>query len=439
LSQSGASSLARHDPFQALRQRDFAIYAFGRFVFGAATMLMQATISWHVYDITHSKLQLGMIGLVQFIPAFFGLSLIGGAVADGHDRRRIAMAAELVAALAAVCLMLATDGGAIHVIVIYAAVIVIALASAFENPARQALLPSVVSKAAFPNAITVSTTVQQFGFVTGPALGGLLIAVSGVGLAYAANAILIILSVVCLFALKPRAREGPRRTVSVAAIREGIQFVFHRQVLLGAMTLDLFAVIFGGAVALLPVYARDILHVGAWGYGLLLASADIGALAMAVALMFVPQIQRPGRALLFAVLGFGVFTIIFGFSRSYWLSLLAYGLVGCSDQISVVMRQTTVQLATPDDLRGRVTSVNMLFIGASNQLGRVESGFLAWATTATFTVVSGGIGCLAVLGLVSAKLPELRRYRIGTPQLSSATAIAEAVDDEEMAHAAGGS
>ena len=257
-------------------------------------MLMQATISWHVYDITGSKLQLGMIGLVQFIPAFFGLSLIGGAVADSHDRRRLAIIAELIAAGAALSLMLATDGGAIHLGVIYAAVIVIAVASAFENPASQALLPSLVTKGAFPNSITVTTTVRQFGFVTGPALGGLLIALSGVGLAYGANAVLIGISVVCLFVLRPRAREGPRRTVSLAAIKEGVQFVFHRQVLLGAMTLDLFAVIFGGAVALLPVYARDILHVGAWGYGFLLASADIGALVMAVALMFVPQVQRPG-------------------------------------------------------------------------------------------------------------------------------------------------
>ncbi len=440
MTQSGATPPPRHDPFLALRQRDFAIYALGRFIFGAATMLMQATISWHVYDITGSKLQLGMIGLVQFIPAFFGLSLIGGAVADSHDRRRLAIIAELIAAGAALSLMLATDGGAIHLGVIYAAVIVIAVASAFENPASQALLPSLVTKGAFPNSITVTTTVRQFGFVTGPALGGLLIALSGVGLAYGANAVLIGISVVCLFVLRPRAREGPRRTVSLAAIKEGVQFVFHRQVLLGAMTLDLFAVIFGGAVALLPVYARDILHVGAWGYGFLLASADIGALVMAVALMFVPQVQRPGRALLFAVLGFGVFTVVFGFSRSYWLSLLAYGLVGASDQISVVMRQTTVQLATPDDLRGRVTSVNMLFIGASNQLGRVESGFLAAATTATFTVVSGGIGCLAVLGFVSAKMPELRRYRIGTPHLQTVdTQIAEAVEEEESALAAGGS
>jgi MFS family permease len=436
---SHAPPAGPHDPFLALRQRDFAIYAGGRFVYGAATMMMQATIAWHIYDITHSKWQLGFIGLVQFIPALFGLSLIGGAFADGHDRRLIAMLAEALAASAAICLMLFTDAGSVHVLVIYAAVIVIAVASSFENPASQSLLPSVVSKEAFANSITVSTTIRQFGFVSGPAVGGLLIAVSGVGLAYGANAALIGASILCMAFLRPRAREGPPRTVSVAAIKEGVQFVFGRQVLLGAMTLDLFAVIFGGAAALVPVFAKDILNVGAWGYGLLLASGDIGALIMAVALMFLPQMRRPGRALIVAVAGFGVSTVVFGISRNYLLSLAAYGCVGAFDQISVVMRQTTVQLATPDDLRGRVTSVNMLFIGASNQLGRVESGFVAAATTATFAVVSGGIGCLGVLGLVGTKMPELRRYRIGDETaVDMPELVAEATDEEEAAMAAGG-
>jgi MFS family permease len=408
-------STTKHDPFEALRQRNFTIYAVGNLLYGASLMMTQAAIAWQVYDISGSKLQLGMIGLVQFIPAFFGLSLIGGAFADSHDRRRIAITGQAIGMGATIWLMAFTDRGGIDLWLIYAAVIVIAVASAFENPARQALLPSVVTPKAFPNGITVSTTMRQFGFVTGPALGGLLIAVSGVGLAYGAVAILIGGSIVCLFFLHPREREGARRTVSVAAIKEGVQFVWHRQVLLGVMTLDMFAVIFGGAAALLPVFARDVLDVGAWGYGLLLASADVGAMFMAIALMFLPQIQRPGRALLFAVLGFGVGTVVFGLSRSYPLSLAAYAFVGASDQVSVVMRFTTVQLATPDELRGRVTSVNNLFIGASNQLGRVESGFVAAATTATFAVASGGIACLGVLGAVASLMPDLRRYKIGDP------------------------
>ncbi|MEO9254778.1 MAG: MFS transporter, partial [Tepidiformaceae bacterium] len=331
-----ATAPAKHDPFQALRQRNFAIYSLAGTLYGASLMMTQAAIAWQVYDISGSKLQLGMIGLVQFIPAFFGLSLIGGAFADSHDRRRIAITGQAIAMAATIWLMAFTDRGGIDLWLIYVAVIVIAVASAFENPARQALLPSVVTLEAFPNGITVSTTMRQFGFVTGPALGGLLIALSGVGLAYGAVAILIAGSIVCLFFLRPRERDGPRRTVSVAAIKEGVQFVWHRQVLLGVMTLDMFAVIFGGAAALLPVFARDVLDVGAWGYGLLLASADVGAMFMAIALMFLPQIQRPGRALLFAVLGFGAGTVVFGLSRSYPLSLAAYAFVGASDQVSVV-------------------------------------------------------------------------------------------------------
>jgi hypothetical protein len=237
--------------------------------------------------------------------------------------------------------------------------------------------------------------------------------VSGVGTAYLASVVILACSVSCLSLLRPRPREGPGRAVSVAAIKEGLRFVAHRQVLLGAMTLDMFAVIFGGAVALLPVFAKDILGVGAWGYGLLLASGDIGALVSAVTLLLLPPIQRPGRALLFAVAGFGTATIVFGLSRSYALSLLAYMGVGMCDQVSFVLRQSTIQLVAPDALRGRVISVNTLFAGASDQLAPVESGFVAAATTATFAVVSGGIACLGVLGVVGGLLPGLRRYRIG--------------------------
>ena len=207
-------------------------------------------------------------------------------------------------------------------------------------------------------------------------------------------------------------------------IREGVQFVWQRQVLLGAMTLDMFAVIFGGAKALLPIYAADILHVGPQGFGLLSASMDLGALLMSIALVVMPPIERTGRALLLSVATFGITTIVFGLSRSFPLSLATYMAVGMTDQVSVVMRQTTIQLATPNALRGRVSSVNIVFIGASNQLGGVKSGFVAANTNATFAVVSGGTGCLAVLALIAARMPDLRHYRVGRPQPSPVTAEA---------------
>lgn len=434
------SARVKHDPFAALRQPSFTTFAISRISSGMGMTLVQAAIAWQVYKISGSALQLGIMGLVQFVPAIFGLSLLGGAFADSHDRRIISMLAHIVPLATSVILIVMTASGHISLPVIYVVIFLMAVASAFENPARQALLVSVVTPETFPNAVTVNTTAQQLGFVTGPAIGGLLIGAVSINAAYVAHIILVATSLAALSFLRPRPREGEPRKVSVAAIKEGVQFVFSRQVLLGAMTLDMFAVIFGGATALLPIYATDILHVGGIGYGILYSALDIGALAMSLCLVFLPPIQRTGRALLMAVAGFGLGTIAFGLSRNYAVSLLAYMLVGASDQISVVMRFTTVQLATPDELRGRVSSVNMLFIGASNQLGRVESGFVAAATSATVAVVSGGMGCLAVLGAVAKWMPELRTYRI-SPTLSHAilpAAQQERADEEEAATAAGG-
>jgi MFS family permease len=200
--------------------------------------------------------------------------------------------------------------------------------------------------------------------------------------------------------------------VTLQAIREGLTYVRRQQVILGCMTLDMFAVIFGGANALLPIYANDILHVGASGYGLLTSSLEVGALITSLLLIVAPRITQAGRALLIGVAVYGIATVVFGLSRSFPLSVIAYMIVGIGDQVSVVMRATAIQLSTPDELRGRVSSVNMVFIGASNQLGAVESGFVAALTNATFSVVSGGIGCLIVLAIVVATLPKLRRYRI---------------------------
>ena len=387
-----------------------------------AMTLLSAVIAWQVYEISGSAFQLAMLGLARFLPSL-GLSLVGGAVADGHDRRRIAMITQFAPLAASTTLFFATRQDTAALPLFYAVVLVVALASAFENPARQAMLPQVVKKDTFANAIVVSSTIQSLGFVSGPALGGLMIASAGVDGAYLVHMILIGISIAALSVLKLRPPEGERRKVSLEGIKEGVRFVWHRQVLLGAMTLDMFAVIFGGATALLPVYAKDILEVGPRGYGLLSASLEAGALIMAIALIFLPPIRQAGRALLITVALFGIGTIVFGFSRSFPLSLATYMFIGLADQISVVLRQTTIQLSTPDELRGRVSSVNMLFIGASNQLGAVESGLVAAATTATFAVVSGGIGCLAVVGAVAWRLPGLRQYQITSHTLQMSMPI----------------
>ena len=406
----------RHDPLAALRERDFLWFSGSRLLSGTGTTLLQAAIAWQVYEISRSELSLGLLGVARFLPAL-GMSLIGGAVADSYDRRKVLILAQLGPLGCVGVLLAATVGGWVSLPLIYALVLLLACAAAFENPSRQALLPLVVPRETFLNAVAVNSTIQQLAFVSGPALAGLVIGVAGMGSAYAVYLAVVGAGVLLLLALRPRPPEGERRKVSIAAIKEGVQFVRQRQVLLGAMALDMFAVIFAGAQAMLPIYAEEILDVGPRGYGLLASSQAVGAFGMAFLLVLLPPIRRTGRALLWAVAGFGLATMLFGISRSFPLSLLAYAATGAADQISMVTRHTTIQLATPDALRGRVSSVSSVFIGASNQLGMVESGLVAALTNATFAVVSGGAGCLAVVGLIAAKMPELRRYAIAPAPL----------------------
>lgn len=372
--------------------------------------IVQAVIAWQVYEISGSTLQLGMIGLVRFVPAL-GVSLIGGAAADVYDRRRIILLAQVAPLLATLVVLAAIASGEVSLLLLYAVVLVSGLASSFENPARQALLPQIVPREAFTNAITVNSTVQSLSFVTGPTVAGFLIGWSGEGAAYLASAGCTLVAVVSMLFVRGVAPSTARGRVTWEMIREGVSFVRHRPVLLGAMTLDMFAVILGGAKALLPVYATDILHVGAVGYGVLSGSLEVGALLMSGAMIWLPPVRQTGRVLLASVAAFGLATIAFGLSRSFPVAVVAYALVGMSDQVSVVMRQTTIQLATPDALRGRVTAVNAVFISASNQLGMVESGLVAAVTGATFAVVSGGAGCIAIVALMAARVPSLRRYR----------------------------
>ncbi len=391
--------------------RHFWLYLVGRFCAGTAMTLLRAAVAWHVFALTHSAFHLGLVGLVQFAPALV-LSLVAGAVADTQDRLRIMRTAQSFSLAVVTVLTALTARGSESVAIVYGTVFLVAIATAFDNPARSALLPTLVTREAFPRAVSIAATNQAVAFVTGPAVGGIVIAEIGVAGAYGAYALLLAVSFTLLGFVPRRPREGAVPPLSFRLIREGLAFVRSRQVLLGCMTLDMFAVIFGGATAMLPIYAAEILEVGPHGYGLLAASLDLGALLASGALIWLPPIRNAGRALLVSVTIFGVATIVFGLSRSFPLSVAAYMIAGMADQVSVVLRITMIQLATPDELRGRVSSVNMLFIGASNQLGAVESGFVAALTTPTFSVVSGGVGCLVVVAVVALGLEELRRYRI---------------------------
>lgn len=387
-------------------------YVGSRFASGMGGTMLRAAIAWHVYSLTDSAFHLGMIGLVQFLPAL-GLTLIGGAVADAYERRRVIMVTQLVPLACAMVLFFATRGDHVTVPLLYTLVFIIASAAAFENPARAALLPTLVPRQAFPRAVTLASTGQALAFMSGPAGGGMIIAGSGISTVYFLYGGLITLSLLGLALLQPTQVAAAGQKISWSTVREGLRFVRSNPIVLGCMSLDMFAVIFGGATALLPIYATDILQVGPRGYGLLSASLEAGALLSSFALVLLPPVHRAGRALMVAVAVYGLATIAFGLSRWFPMSLALYMLVGMADQVSVVMRSTAIQLATPDVLRGRVSSVNFIFIGASNQLGAAESGFLAELTTPTFAVVSGGIGCLIVLAIVAKTLPELRRYTVG--------------------------
>ena len=391
--------------------RNFVCYLASRFCTASAMMMMRAAIAWHVYALSHSAFHLGLIGLAQFVPVL-SLMLVGGAVADAYDRRKVMMAAQAIPLAGSIVLFLATRSGVASLSLLYAVVVLNGVAWAFDSPSRAALLPTIVPREAFPRAVTIASTNQALAFTTGPAVCGWVIAAAGIGTVYAVQAGLVAGSLATLLLLvRSPGRPPAGGAVTLRAIREGIRFVRRQRVVLGCMLLDMLAVIFGGAAALLPIYATEILHAGARGYGLLTSSLELGSLVTSITLIVLPPIRRAGPALLAAVTVYGVATVVFGLSRWFPLSVAAYVTVGMADQVSVVMRSTAIQLSTPDALRGRVSGVNMIFIGASNQLGAAESGFVAALTSATFSVVSGGIASLAALGIVAYRLPELRRYR----------------------------
>jgi len=402
-------------PGDRLFTRNFLAYLASRFCSGSGMTMLQAGVAWHVFAITGSAFYLGLVGLMQFLPTPIFM-LVGGALADVYDRRRIMMTAQSFALTCALVLAVATWRGTVTLPLLYAIVVAVAVAGTFDSPSRAAFLPTLVPREILPRAVTIASTNQALAFTTGPALGGVLIAAAGIRTVYVTYALLVAASIVGLSTIRTPRRTGPRNSLTVQtglrAVRDGLMFVRRREVVLGCMLLDMFAVIFGGAKALLPIYADQLLHVGPRGYGLLSSSLELGALLSALVMSVSPPIRRGGPALLVAVGVYGLATIGFGLARWFPASIGLYMMVGMADQVSVVMRSTIIQLATPDEIRGRVSAVNMIFIGASNQLGAAESGFLAALTSAPFAVVGGGVACLIVLAVVAATMPQLRRYRV---------------------------
>lgn len=400
-----------HSTLALLGERPFQLFAASRFCQGVSFTLLQAILAWQVYAISGDPAALAFLGLARFVPSL-AMSLVGGAAADSWDRKNIILVSQFLPLAGGVTLALLTAAETVALPHIFLFVMVLGVVSSFENPARQAMLPQIVPRESFQKAVTFLTTIQQLAMALGPTIAGFAIKLLDIHGAYWVQSALILGSIVSMVLVQPQFERGRVSKLSIALIKEGLQFVRGQRILLGAMLLDMFAVIFGGASALLPIYAQDILKVGPEGYGLLSSAQNVGASASALLLLLFPPIRKTGRALLLAVSGFGFLTILFGLSTSLPLSLVLYGLTGMSDQVSVVLRQTMIQMSTPDELRGRVSSVNQVFIGASNHLGMVESGLVAAVTTATFAVVSGGVACLATIGIVAWRIPEMMNYEL---------------------------
>ena len=374
---------------------------------------MQAVIlGWQMYALTHSAWSLGLIGLAQFTP-FLLLVFVAGTVVDRADRRRIAAICQSAEAASALTLAIISILHAPTPAMLYALAAATGTARAFEAPSLQALLPSLVPQAIYPRAAAMSSSVFQCASIAGPSLGGLLYG-AGAGAAYAACAASFALAATCSARLPARVRAAAQPPPTLGSFFEGVGFVARRPDVLGAISLDLFAVLLGGATALLPVFAGGVLHAGPIGLGLLRAAPGAGALVVSLCLARQPLARHLGPAMFAAVAVFGIATIVFGLSKSLPLSAASLALLGGADVVSVVIRSTLVQMRTPDDMRGRVAAVNLLFIGSSNQLGEFESGSLAALIGAVPAVVVGGVGTLAVAAIWMGIFPGLRRLdRIG--------------------------
>ena len=391
-----------------LAQRAFVRFLGARFGISVAVQMQTIAVGIQVYGLTHNPLDLGLLGLSQFGP-FFVLVLFAGQAADRWDRRRILLGCLLVLLLCALALLALTMAGLNSPAPVFAVMVLFGSARAFMSPATQALLPNLVPERLFAQAVGLNSSLWQLATIAGPALGGALYAAAGPGIVYGGTAVLLLAAIGCARAITaPRTPAGGAST-SWHTVVEGLRFVWQRPPLLGAISMDLFAVLFGGAAALLPAYAADILHVGPAGLGWLRAAPGVGAAAMGAWLTWRPIGRRAGRAMFLAVAVFGFATITFGTSTHFWLSLAALTLLGASDMVSVFVRNVLVQVQTPDPMRGRVGAVSAMFIGASNELGEFESGLTAAWWGLEPAVVIGGLATLAVAGLWARLFPQLRR------------------------------
>jgi MFS family permease len=405
--QAAAEIAAQHDPYAALRFRDFRLLVAGTFLTVVAEQMLGVAVGWELYERTRAPLALGLIGLVQVLPVVL-LALPAGHVADRFDRKWIVVGTTLLLALCALGLAaLSFTSGSL--VLIYTCLLGIGIARAFQSPATASLMSQVIPQEHYTNAVTWESGVWQASGILGPALGGLVIALQGrAGLAYAIVAGALLLVVLLMALIRPRPVARSEEELTLGSLFAGARFIWNTKLILAAITLDMFAVLLGGATALLPIFARDILQVGATGLGWLRAAPAAGAVLAALSIAYLPPFKHAGRTLLLVVGGFGLATIVFGLSRSFALSLLMLGLLGAFDNISVVIRSTLLLTRTPDVMRGRVNAVHFVFIGISNELGAFESGVAAALLGTVGAVAAGGVGTVVVVALVALIWPEVR-------------------------------
>ena len=431
-------SQTKSKPFVALRHRDFRLLWLGQLISQAGTAMQTLAINWHIAVLTdYNPLALGLVGLSRVAPIIV-FSLIGGATADARDRRQVMIVTQSVMALLAAILGLITQAGLDSIAAIYVLNALAASASAFDSPARQSLIPSLVPREHLTNAMSLNQIMFQTATIVGPVLAGLLIGASraetvssaqNIAVVYWLNALSFLAVIGALILMRP-GRPTARRKMDVGSVREGFRFVRGQPIIWSTMLLDFFATFFSSANQLLPIFAGKILNVGAQGLGVLSAAPALGALLAGGVMSLLTRIRRPGKLILYSVAAYGVATLIFGLSSVFWLSWLALALTGTADAVSTILRATIRQLVTPDQLRGRMTSINMIFFMGGPQLGELEAGVAAALIGAPLSVVTGGLGCLIAVAAVAWRVPMLRRYdeddlrRTGERLATETTAVA---------------
>jgi MFS family permease len=404
----------RQSAFSSLRHRDFRLLWTGQIISVTGSQMQMVAINWHIYLLTHSALALGMVGFFRAGPIIL-CSLLGGVVADVIDRRRLMMVTQSVMLTCSAILALITFGGLQRVWPIFLLTSIASAAWAFDTPARQSLMPALVPPKDFPNAVSLSMLMFQIGMIVGPTLAGFLLASRGPGLVYAMNAASFVAVIVGLALMRFRGRPGedqraPTR-ITIEAFSEGLRFVWRTPIIVQTMTLDFVATFFASANQLLPIFATDILKVGAHGFGFLGAAQAAGAVISGLVMARFGTVKNQGKVVIGSVAVFGAATIAFGVSRVFWFSLLMLALAGAADTVSTILRQTIRQLSTPNNLRGRMTSINMVFFMGGPQLGEVEAGTVAALIGAPLSVVTGGIGCLVAAAFTFVAAKKLRRYQ----------------------------